>query len=261
MGASNSAGLANWKRVCIFVDGENFRFSLTDLFSKERYQFKKQDYLPEANWHNFFLSLIDIPGWELVRVYWYVTNEIDFWPHVIPYRWEEKRRFFENKGVLRSLKEQGEDISSTEIGLKKAEDILERRKKSIQKRATGWRSIQAAIEREHNQIQFQRIGSISYNSVIRSFGTEKGVDTQLTADMITLSNIYDVALIVSGDADYIPPVSAIKNLGKLVYSVSFLTENGNKLPGGAWRLERCVDGQIELPFEVIKKRLGIKEKE
>ena len=155
--------------------------------------------------------------------------------------------------------EQGEEVSTTESGLKNAETILDKRKKEIQRRANGWRATQAAIERNHNQIQFQQIGSISYDCVNRSFGTEKGVDTQLATDMVTLSDIYDVALIVSGDADYIPPVSAIKNLGKLVFSVSFLTENGKKLPGGAWRLERCVDGQIELPFDTVKERLGIRE--
>ena len=89
--------------------------------------------------------------------------------------------------------------------------------------------------------------------VDRQFAKEKGVDTQLTTDLITLADIYDVAIIVSGDADYIPPVSAIKNMGKLVYSVSFLTEAGQKLPGGAVRLERRVDGRIpSLPHQICQ---------
>ena len=81
----------------------------------------------------------------------------------------------------------------------------------------------------------------------------------MTTDLITLAEIYDVALIVSGDADYIPPVSAIKNMGKLVYSVYFLTQDGEKLPGGAVRLERRVDGRVELPFDEIRDKLGITE--
>lgn len=51
----------------------------------------------------------------------------------------------------------------------------------------------------------------------------------------------------------------MKRMGKLVYSVSFLTESGNKLPGGAQLLERCGDGEVELPFGETGERLGIKE--
>lgn len=127
----------------------------------------------------------------------------------------------------------------------------------INRRAEGWHQIHTAIERENDQIQFQRFGTIRYDLVDRSFSSEKGVDTQLATDLIVFSDIYDVALLVSGDADYIPPVSAVKNKGKLVYSVSFLTADGAKLPGGARRLEGCVDGQIELPFEQVSSRLGI----
>ena len=137
---------------------------------------------------------------------------------------------------------------------------MDKRRREIQERANGWNKIHSAIEHQYDQIQFQRIGTIRYDLAERSFGTEKGVDTQLATDLIVLSNIYDVALLVSGDADYIPPVSAIKNMGKLVYSVSFLTEDGTKLPGGARRLECSVDGQIELPFEQISERLGVQRK-
>ena len=41
-----------------------------------------------------------------------------------------------------------------------------------------------------------------YDLVKQTLGTEKGVDTQLASDMITLSDGYDVAVVVSGDADY-----------------------------------------------------------
>ena len=249
-----------WKRVCIFVDGENFRYSLGNLFCDGTYTFKVQDYLPDADWHGFFQSLCTRPGWELVRVYWYVTREIDYWPYKVPYEWEEKRRFLQSKDILRRLTDQGCGFSEGNERLKEAEKELHQRRQAIQKRAEGWHTIHASIERRCDQIQFQRFGAIRYDLVERSFGTEKGVDTRLATDLIALSNIYDVALLVSGDADYIPPVSAVKNMGKLVYSVSFFTADGTKLPGGAWRLERCVDGQIELPFEQVRERLGVEQK-
>ena len=192
-----------------------------------------------------------------MRVYWYVTREIDYWPYKIPFAWEAKRHFLRGQGIIKRLTDQGCTLSEGNAGLKDAEEELRRRRQTIQKRADGWQAIHTSIEHRYDQIQFQRFGTIRYDLVQRSFGTEKGVDTQLATDLIALSSIYDVALLVSGDADYIPPVSAVKNIGKLVYSVSFLTADGAKLPGGAWRLERSVDGQIELQFEEVRKRLGI----
>ncbi|MCY4343450.1 MAG: NYN domain-containing protein [Gammaproteobacteria bacterium] len=259
MSASAGAPAPRWKRVCVFVDGENFRHSLADLFQGGKYKYRKEDYLPEANWHHFFSSLVNRSGWELVRVYWYVIGDIDFHPYRIPHDWEEKRRFLEGKGVLQRLKDQGYAVDASEQGLKVAQDELNKRKQAFRRRAEGWQKVHASIERQHDQIQFQRFGSNRYDLVSRSLGTEKGVDTQLATDMITLSDIYDVAAVVSGDADYIPPVSAVKNLGKLVYSVSFRTANGRKLPGGAWRLERRVDGQIEVSFERTQELLEIEE--
>jgi len=40
------------KRVCVFVDGENFRYSIIELFKTE---FDKTEYLPKhADWNNLF---------------------------------------------------------------------------------------------------------------------------------------------------------------------------------------------------------------
>ena len=251
-----------WKRVCIFLDGENFRFSLADLFRSGKFDFQKRDYLPDTDWTEFFRSLYsDRSGWELVRVYWYVTREIDYWPSRIPFEWEKKRAFLQRCNIVDALTDQGcEDVGTeSNTQMRAIEGVLEQRKREIRKRSEGWRTVHTSIEHKNNQIEFRSTGSIRYDLVKRAFGQEKGVDTQLATDLITLSDIYDVALVVSGDADYIPPVQAIKRRGKLVYSVSFLTEEGRKLPGGAHRLERIVDGRIELPFASVRNKLGIRE--
>lgn len=255
---SISGGVAIFpKRLCVFVDGENFRYSLGALFHGKGYGFDKHNYLPDSDWTSFFRSFIG-RQWELIRIYWYVTREIDVWPAKVPFPWEQKRQFFSRHKVIEKLKSQGvEGVGETESGLRAAEQELSKRSKSIQAKASGWSKIHTAIERQNDQVEFRRVGSIRFDAVENKFGKEKGVDTQLATDMITLADIYDVALVVSGDADYIPPVSAVKNRGKLVYSVSFLTEDGNKLPGGAVRLERRVDGRIELPFVRVRDKLGL----
>jgi uncharacterized LabA/DUF88 family protein len=157
------------KRACIFVDGENFRYSLRHLFPSERYSFTKADYLPQADWHRFFAALASRFDCELFRTYWYVSYEL----------------------------------------------------------ATG------------------------------KFGIEKGVDTQLSIDMILLSDIYDAAIIVSGDADFLPAVAAAKDRGKLVYTAAFLDANGQQLHGGARRLNNAVDSCVELEFETMRRAMNI----
>ena len=72
------------RRACIFVDGENFRHSLKQLFPSGRYSFGKGDYLPETDWHTFFTSLAARFHSELLRVYWYVIEHIDCRPYKIP---------------------------------------------------------------------------------------------------------------------------------------------------------------------------------
>ena len=42
-------------RVCVFVDGENMRFTICDLFDK----FDRDDYLPKtADWTKFFDDVV-----------------------------------------------------------------------------------------------------------------------------------------------------------------------------------------------------------
>ena len=57
----------------------------------------------------------------------------------------------------------------------------------------------------------------------RIFFVEKGVDVALVTDMLSMAfkNAYDVAVLVSGDNDYIRAVEEIKRLGKRVEIASF----------------------------------------
>jgi hypothetical protein len=99
--------------------------------------------------------------------------------------------------------------------------------------------------------------TVTYELATKQFGIEKGVDTQLATDMIVLADIYDAAIILSGDADYLPAVAAVKAKGRLVYSVSFLGENGKPLPGGARRLRNAVDSRVDLPFDAMRGAMRI----
>ena len=63
-----------------------------------------------------------------------------------------------------------------------------------------------------------RLGRLVYNNWPSVPPTEKGIDVQLTADMIThgFKNNYDVAILVAGDNDFVPALQAVKDSGKHV---------------------------------------------
>jgi len=249
----------NMKKVCVFVDGENFRFSLTDLFRNETYNFSKQDYLPKARWFDFFSCIVQEFGlgleYELLRVYWYVISTIDYRPHSVPYEYEKILN------IVKKYPQHHNDYknhNNKDAFYKDFNRKLQQNKKTMQQRFEGWAKIHNSIEHSYSQIEFRRSGSIPCNLVDRSLETEKGVDTQLATDLITLADIYDVAIIISGDADYIPPIKAIKNKGKLVCNVSFLSESGKQLPGGAGRLDNIVDIRQVIPFDKMLSWMDVK---
>ncbi|MGA8691005.1 MAG: NYN domain-containing protein [Methyloceanibacter sp.] len=86
-------------------------------------------------------------------------------------------------------------------------------------------------------------------------GLEKAVDVMLATDLLMLKDIYDVAILVSGDQDYVPAVRRAKDFGKTVINVSFLTRNGRLLPGGARRLSNATDASVQLPFDELRDHL------
>ena len=52
---------------------------------------------------------------------------------------------------------------------------------------------------------------------------QKGVDVELACDMMTfaIKDCYDVAILISGDGDFIPVVERVKDQGKIVEVASF----------------------------------------
>ena len=66
-----------------------------------------------------------------------------------------------------------------------------------------------------------------------------------------------MALIVSGDQDYVPAVQVIKDMGKHVINVSFEKRNGELLPGGAWRLNQITDWSLKVTYNDFKSFLNL----
>lgn len=64
---------------------------------------------------------------------------------------------------------------------------------------------------------------------------EKGVDSALVTDLLSLAwqRAYDVAILVSGDADYIPAVEYVQSQGLKVINAAW-PNKGHQLQGACW---------------------------
>lgn len=246
------------KKVCIFVDGENLRHSICELFET----FNKNDHLPHtANWQDFFdflVKKVDENG-ERIRSYWYVVQHIDFFPYKLPnadtdtiklYNVLSKHDSF--KRVLDALEGEGKKEKMKSLALE-----LKNKETNMINRFKGWGILYNGIALKHNAVEFRRAGAIRYDLFTGQFGTEKAVDVKLATDLITLTDIYDTAVIVSGDQDYVPAVQYIKDRGKCVINVTFEARNGKMLPGGARRLNEITDWSFPVSYETFKGFLGI----
>ena len=242
-------------KVCIFVDGENFRHSIRDLFPK----FNQNDYLPrDARWTDLFdwiATNVVVGGVaaQKVRTYWYVVGEMEFSPYRVgslsndPARL--RRILSRNLGYKAIL----DGLANDALRIERMKEIVEELKsqeREVSSRFAGWRAIQNGISGKHDAVEFRRAGSLTCNLLDKNrFGREKSVDVKLASDLIFLKDIYDVAVVVSGDQDYVPAVELVKDYGKRVVNVAFERGNGQLLPGGARRLNRAADSSL-----VIKHR-------
>ncbi len=243
--------------ACIFVDGENLRHSLIDLFREE---FNPADYLPKnADWAGFFDALVaEAKATSRLRAYWYVVENIDFRP------WGLKRLLVDPSKLERVLsgdRKCVQDLAAIQDPadkqawiINKANDLL-RRERNMKNRFDGWKVFQDGITSRFDAIEFRRAGSIHYNLFTQQFGQEKAVDVNLATDLLELRNIYDIGIIVSGDQDYVPAVQAAKDSGKQIVNVSFLKRDGRVLPGGARRLNQATDRTVEMPYDAILKHM------
>lgn len=253
-------------RVCVFVDGENLRFAIKDLFTQE--QFDRRDHLPKtAKWGSLFDYLVGLATdgkGERLRAYWYVVNYVDPYPN--PVRRSQRSQANLNTWARRNkaLLDRHMDLDDLDpedriTKLQELQDTLRDKRNMIKSRFDGFQTIQNGIANHHRSIEFRRSGGIGYNLFTGEFRLEKTVDVNLAVDLVMLRDSYDLALIVSGDQDYVPAVQSIKDSGKQVVNVGFLTRSGKLLPGGAARLNQITDWSVSVPYEDMREKLNIPE--
>jgi len=196
---------------------------------------------------------------ERLRTYWYVVEHFDAYPRPqstrkrTPPDLERWAKKFE-----RQLRDCAIPAGEGRIDqLLALQEELRAKLNSIRSRFDGYTNLQNGISLKHRAIEFRRSGAISYSLITNRFGEEKTVDVNLAVDMVTLQNNYDLAIIVSGDQDYVPAAQAVKDLGKPVVNVAFKARNGLLLPGGARRLNQATDWSIAFDWDDFRQVLNI----
>ena len=272
-------------RTAIFNDGENFRHTIRGLFEGPPGSrrdsgapvFNRGDYLPKgADWTGFFRHLVDesrVAGVDsrLVRAYWYVVGAVDFRPQLPKTEWDPEsrgRRHFPPRldewharhaksiqGFVRDMAElrRPRRFSAKRDGVGEIVEELRARRDIKEREFGGQVVLQRAIVRKHRAIQFRRSGAIRYNLFTKEYGQEKTTDVNLAVDMVLLRDAYDIAVIVSGDQDFVPAAEAAKSMGKTVVNVAFKTKGGKLLPGGAQRLNEAVDWCVEVGYDDFRR--------
>jgi uncharacterized LabA/DUF88 family protein len=232
-------------RICVFVDGENFRHSIVELFWRD---FNDADYLPkQAEWTEFFDWIAEQCSHspQRIRTYWYAIRDLAFFPYRLNQLLREPEKLRSVLSQSPSYRTELDEIADEPSRNKRMTEIvarLQEQQERMQARFNGWTTVQEGISGRHNAIEFRKAGTITCNLLENNrLGREKAVDVKLASDLIALKDIYDIAVIVSGDQDYVPAVQVVKDYGKRVVTVAFERRDGRLLPGGARQLNQASD--------------------
>jgi uncharacterized LabA/DUF88 family protein len=219
------------RRFAIFVDGSNLIGDLRTLnlhvgdyeqfFS---YLFKQSVEAWKCCFHD-----TSLPAVELRRVYWYALGHIDDWDLSNTEALKFLREQFEKDKV--GYKDAISNAGKTNPGKSQSAIaeaawqayIADRRSwyDSKKDQIASMKRFYHGIRRDTDFIDVRDVAHWKVNFADRRVD-EKGLDTALAVDMVALEQNYDVAILISGDADNLPGINYIKEHNKTVGLVEFL---------------------------------------
>lgn len=213
-------------RTVVFVDGQNFKKNLQTFAFGDGGGYRLDE--KHFKWQRFFSDLVSKFDREntthsLLRVYWYNADDVTSW-----YEYPRDIRMAASECMARTP-----GITVTEEQVKElARQWWERERESVRKaREDVFPDIQQRVE----FLEFCYTGIYKLAPfIVHSFGVqpsgeyryqgtrigEKGVDLGIAVDMVGKMSGYDAAILVSGDADFMPVVRHLKDNLKSVYQFS-----------------------------------------
>lgn len=260
-------------RTVVFVDGRNFKYNLAafafhgvgDPVPNRMYRLDEKHF----RWREFFLGVVNkfdtATGWthRLVRVYWY--NAATMRPFEVYDRAVQK--------VLDKYKPQFPELTGDSVVELAREWYSEQRRFFDQTKEV----VLERIQRKVDFLEFKYVGEYvvkpfePYKFVRRENGDllyqgvregEKGVDVGIAVDMIAKIGEYDAAILVSGDADFLPVARYVKDHLRAVYQFSLARGIPPRITYLTPWLIGCVDllqwyDELELLNDYLDRSAGI----
>ena len=175
----------------------------------------------------------------LQRVYWYAVGSVDEWDLLSPQSRTALRGAFVRDAEIRALwmtRVSAGNPNMPEAELEEAawqacaNDFRDWYGQKV-RAVDGMRRFYAGVRASSDLIDIREAGHWKVNFLHR-WVEEKGLDTALAVDMVALQENYDVAIIVSGDADAIPSIRHLKERGKHIGAVEFYSGAASDSRGG-----------------------------
>lgn len=222
-------------RVALFVDGSNLHGTMRNLgIEITEHQALFRLIFQETARHLGEFILPAPPPIQFSRAYWYVVGSMDQWNFEDERARKHLRERFEREGEIRdywrgvAAKKSPTNIEETAWAL-----CLEDLRAWYEGKAAlldGMRKFHFAFESASSFVEICRVGRWKVDLLWKVLN-EKGIDTSVAVDMVGLVDTYDVAVVITGDADGIPSIQYIKRRGKQVGVVEFVADTA--LPRGA----------------------------
>lgn len=240
-------------RTVIFVDGANFRANLRNFKfaspspSDRGYMLEERHF----DWKRFYDGVIQkfnvATGWKhrLIRVHWYYAQTISPWAYSEKYASAQAETIMSRYPQICGLTRE-KVISKAREWYRSERERFERLREvmfeNIQ-RKTDFLEFKYVGQYQVRPFEVYRIeqnddGEITYLG--RQVG-EKGVDIGIAVDMIAKMPYYDVAILVSGDADFLPVVGYLKDHLKQVYQFSI----AKGVPPSIKHLSPYLEGMVD----------------
>ena len=218
-------------RFSFFVDGSNLFGSLKEMgVEVDDYQ-TFYGYLFRAAEQQWRLSVGAGQNLSCIlqRVYWYQVGAIDAWnledaqaQAYLKKRFDESKQikagYMASAGKLLAGKPQADvALKAWSLCFEEFKAWYEGKKRILE----GMKRFHHGVQSSTDLIDILEIGHWK----VDFFGhtcEEKGLDTRLAVDMVALEANYDVAIVVSGDADSIPSIDLMKRRGKHVGAVELV---------------------------------------
>ena len=256
------------QRFVTFVDGSNLdgvlkhlNLRVDDYGSFYRHVFEES----VRYWGRTFAEGSPWPAPQHSRIYWYVVGKMDEWDLNDPKAESRLRsRFDMNVRLKEYYLDRVKELMITSPDLNRDDEAwsmcfgetrewYENKRKALERKKRFYFGVQAATD----FVEIRQEGHWKVDLLNHSMN-EKGLDTSLAVDMVALRDTYDIAILISGDADGIPGINYVKGQAKHVGVVEFRRgsqEESSK--GTSSRLKIAADFVVQIyEADLIRRKLA-----